>query len=187
MKRLFVVLAALAATAAIGATSAVAAPTGSTTCGGTLENPGQITGTVEGNLTVPAGQWCNVGWPAVVKGNANVSGHLKSFGGTFKQNVTVDGGSFLAVNGGTTILGNLSITNSAGETDPSTFNGNGLWGAQWGNYIAGNFTYTGNSAPLYLGNPGEGQTVVGKNFTSSGNTSWVSVPSLQVKGQTNIS
>src|SRR5262249_10145707 len=169
MKRMFVVLAVLAAASGIGATSALAAGSpGVTTCGGTLASPGQINGTVEGNLKVPAGTWCSVGWPAVIKGNAIVNGHLKSFGGTFNQNVNVDGGSFQAVNGGTTILNNLSITNSAGDPDPSTFNGNGLWGADWGNYIGGNFNYTGNSAPLYVGNPTDKNplTVVGKNFNS---------------------
>jgi hypothetical protein len=187
MKRLFVLLAALAAVSVVVTGSAFAGAPGTTTCGGPLADPGQISGTVEGNLNVPAGTWCNVGWPAVIKGNAIVNGHLKSFGGTFNQNVTIDGGSFLALNGGTTILKNLSITNSAGDPDPSTFNGNGLFGAQYGNYIGGNFNYNGNSAPLYVGNPGEPNTVVGKNFTSSANTSSVSVPSLQVTGQTNIS
>jgi hypothetical protein len=51
------------------------------------------------------------------------------------------------------------------------------------------FNYIGNSAPVYVGNPSDEHpwTVVGKNFTSSGNTSSVSVPSLQVTGQANIS
>jgi hypothetical protein len=185
LKRLFVLLAALAALSAVIAGSAFAGG-GTTTCTG-----GQITGPINNNLDIPAGARCFVGYPTEVKGNVTVEGSLISFGATFDKNVTVTGGTFKAENGGTTILGNLTITGSAGDpTDPrGDFPGNGLWGVQPPDgplnaiNISGNVTYTGNSAPFYVGN----QVFVGGNFTSSLNTSWVDATLLHVGGQKNIS
>jgi hypothetical protein len=185
MRRLFILLAALAATAAIGATGALAAPPGVTTCGSTDPyTPQQIHGTVDGNLNVPAGTWCVLGWPAVIKGVVTVQGHLKAFGVTFNQNVIVDGGSFKAENGGTTILGNLSIKHSVPFSDPGDAEINGLWGP--GNHIAKNLIYQDNFVGFYVGNLGEGQTIVDGNFNASGNP-WIYTPSLTVSGQTNVS
>jgi hypothetical protein len=148
MKKMFVLLAAFAATSAIAAGSAFAgAPP--TTCGSTdLYNPAHVSGTVQGNLTVPAGMWCVTDTGTEVKGVANVSGHLTSFNTLFDTNVVVSGGSFQAVNGYTTILGNLNISNSAGNSDPRTANQNGFWGP--GNHVAKNLNYQGN-AGLWFG------------------------------------
>jgi hypothetical protein len=87
-----------------------------------------------------------------------VEGSLISFSGTFDKKVPVTGGTFKAENCGTTILGNLTINGSAGgPSDPcGDYVGNGLWGGdRQGNpypiHILGNFTYTRNFAPLYVG------------------------------------
>src|SRR6478672_9956725 len=109
MKKLIALLVAVAGTSVIVAGSAFAvAPT---TCGSTDPSKAeQLHSTVFGNLTVPAGTWCVVGG-SEIKGVANVAGHLIAFNSTFDQNVVVNGGSFQAVNGYTTILGNLNISN----------------------------------------------------------------------------
>jgi hypothetical protein len=62
-----------------------------------------------------------------VTGNVTVQGILKSFGATFDKNVTVDGGAFKALNYGTTIKGNLTISNSAGDPNPNDTNANGFF------------------------------------------------------------
>jgi hypothetical protein len=97
-----------------------------------------------------------------IKGVANVQGHLIAFNSQFDQNVVVNGGSFQAVNGYTTILGNLNIMNSAGDTNsPMGAVQNGFWGA--GNHIAKNLTYQGNPGPFYT--DGSNLTVDGtQNF-----------------------
>jgi hypothetical protein len=140
MKRLFVLLAALAATSAILAGAAVAAPTpGPTTCPnaerGTTSFPDGFK--IPANLTVPAGVDCRLGWGEVV-GVANVSGNLYTFGQVhFDKNVNVSaGGSFAASNWGVTIDQNLNIT------DPAANSGNGFWGDYSPNVVKGNVNYT---------------------------------------------
>jgi hypothetical protein len=175
MKRLLVLLAALAVTSTVVATSAFAGGTGSTTCSGDLG--GQK---ITGNLVVPAGTVCGM-WGEVT-GNVTVQGVLKSFGATFDKNVTVDGGAFKSLNWGTTIKGNLTINNSAGDTNPNDTNANGFFAPYSPSHIFGNFTYTGNSAPLYVGE----STTVDGNFTFNTNTSWLDIPQLDVNGAKNI-
>jgi hypothetical protein len=146
MKKLIVLLAALAAISAIVAGSAFAGAS-PTTCGSNdPQHAEQLHSTVLGNLTVPAGTWCVVGGNEI-KGVANVYGHLISFGATFDTNVVVDGGSFQGMNGYTTILGNLNISNSAGDPNsPMGGTQNGFWGP--GNRIAKNLNLI-NSPGFY--------------------------------------
>ncbi len=61
-----------------------------------------------------------------------------------------------------TIKGNLAITGSAG----TAYYGVNAFNGYPGSVVNGNFSYTGNSAPLYISN----LTVKG-NFNHSGNTS----------------
>jgi hypothetical protein len=177
MKKLFVVFTALAATAAVVAGSALAGGSTNKVC-----TQGEwVTSPVTGTLDVPAGVRCFL--TTEVKNTATVEGSLIAFGATFDKNVTVTGGTFKAENGGTTILGNLTITGSAGDQiDPARddFAGNGLFGGNGSNpyyqpiHIVGNFTYTGNSAPLYVGYD-DGKVNVDGNFTYNTNTSWMNV------------
>jgi hypothetical protein len=115
--------------------------------------------TITGNLIVPAGATCRVGW-INVQGNASVSGNLNTFGQThFYNNVDVQaGGSFAASNWGVTIDRNLTIT------DPAANSGNGFWGDYSPNIVKGAINYTIDSTAaaaypqyqwpyLYFGGP----------------------------------
>jgi hypothetical protein len=137
----FVVVAgAVAALAAPSGAMAAANPgNGSTNCPnaakGSLSYPD---GTViPSNLNVKAGVDCRLGWDEV-QGNVSATGNLYTFGKThFDKNVTVNpGGSFAASNWGTTIDGDLSIT------DPAANSGNGFWGDYSPNVVKGSVSYT---------------------------------------------
>jgi hypothetical protein len=186
MKRFLAPIAVLGTGAAMMLAAAPAgAATGSTICNTGLGSQNQIGGTITANLDVPAGASCQMGPGSEVTGNVTVEGTLHVYGAHFDKNVTVNGGSFVAGNQGARIEGNLSITNSNGEQ-------NGFWSeeawwdtGQTGSYVRGNFIYTGNSAPLWVG---YGTTQVGKNFNYSSNTHAPDqIWSLRVAGNSNIS
>ena len=180
MKRFSVLLTALAATVAVVAfavPSSGLAVTGSTTCaaagvpGSTYDGTPTtdvINGTVTSNFTVPAGApLCRV-FGAEIQGNTSVGGNLEAFGGTFDKNVTVNGGSFEAINHAVTIKGNLSFLN------PAANRANGFWPTDGTNQVQGNLSYTLDGTvgypcyqwpSLYLG-----QLVLGGNFTYTGYT-----------------
>jgi hypothetical protein len=165
MKRLFVLLAALAATSAIVAGSAFAG-SGTFTCGGTSDNPQVIADTITAsNLDVPAGTVCNI-VHGEVTGTVTVEGQLNAYGSwngppvKFDKTVTVDGGTINVGNGGINVLGNLTIKNSAGNSIINTETG--------ASTIGGNLTFTNNSGHLFVG---YGWTNVAGTFSWSGNTS----------------
>ena len=70
VKRLFVLLGVVGATAAVVASSAFAAPVPTTTC--TTESPA-LEGTTVANLVVPAGAYCSLSF-VTVTGNVSVQG-----------------------------------------------------------------------------------------------------------------
>ncbi len=180
LKRLFVLLGVVSATAAVVASSAFAGP-GATTC--TSELP---SGTVVGNLVVPAGATCTLSY-AKVTGNVSVEGKLYTWHHvTFERNVSVNGGVFTQVNYPVVIKGNLSITGSAGENGYNGFFAPYAYGDITQSQVYGNFSYTGNSAGLYVGYSG---LKVHGNFNHSGNTgaSYLEDGKLTVGGKSNIS
>jgi hypothetical protein len=181
MKRLFVLLAALAALSALAAGSAFAAG-GTTTC-----TDGQfIQTTISNNLDVPAGVFCRIS--GEVKGNVTVEGKLTAFGALFDKNVTVSGGQFTSGNYGSTILGNLTITGSQGC--PGCGDLNGFWLDYANSHVYGNVTLTGNVVPFYIqgtANSTPHYLIVDGNFTSSGTVLTGDQTLVHVGGTTNIS
>jgi hypothetical protein len=166
---------------------ASAAPGG----GGTTCTDNSMAGkTIATNVTVPAGARCDLSW-STIKGNVTVNGDLVTYGQTtFEKNVSVDRGSFAAMNWDVTINGNLSFVN------PATYSYNGFWGDYSPNVVKGNLTYTITSdtvypdyqSPLlYFG----GGTRVNGNFTYSdlgtGFAGHLDQGGLTVLGSTNVS
>jgi hypothetical protein len=119
------------------------AAVGATICnwGSDDEGNAHANTTYTGNLVVPAGATCRLYW-SEVKGNVSVNGNLITIHTTFDRNVGINGGSLKIMNWGSTFLGNLSITNSSGPE-------NGFWSDYSNTVICGNFSYVGNSVPLY--------------------------------------
>jgi hypothetical protein len=179
VKRLFVLLGVVGATAAIVASSALAGPTPTTECKTGIELSGQITG----NLVVPAGADCSLSF-ATITGNVSVQGDLYTTGSTIVGNVNVNsGGALYEFNYPTIMQGNLSITGSAGD---GYYGANGFNTAYGQSEVWGNFSYTGNSAPLYIGGSG---LLVKRNFSHTLNTSahQIQPDALDVLGNSNIS
>ena len=161
-------------------TAAMAANPG----GGTTTCRGDLTATVENNLVVPAGATCGLWGGQEIKGNVSVEAGAKLYSyqrTTFDGNVTVNGGNFQVLNRPVTIKKNLTITNSNSDV-------NGFWNSQDGDSskVLGNFNYTGNTAPLYVGY--DGLDVTG-NYTYANNVpspdGWIT--HLTVHGSSNIS
>jgi hypothetical protein len=104
---------------------------------------------VDSDLVVPADATCRIMWTHIA-GNVTVYGNFETVSNIFDKDVTVDGGSLKAFNGGNTFRANLTIQNSAGIPN---FGRNGFWTEQYANnYVTGTFTYQNNSAPLYIEN-----------------------------------
>ena len=158
LRRLFVLLGVLTATAAVVTSSAFAAPptTPTTTCTSSMSDQ-----KIDANLVVPAGAVCSLSYVEVT-GNVSVQGDLYATGTTLDRNVNVTGGALYQYNQALTIKGNLAITGSAG----TAYYGVNAFNGYPGSVVNGSFSYTGNSAPLYISN----LTVKG-NFNHSGNTS----------------
>ena len=152
--------------------------------GGTTKCEGVLTAEVDNNLVVPAGKTCSLWGAQEIKGNVTVEPEatLESYQQTtFDGNVTVNGGTFKVLNRPVTIKKNLTITNSTNDV-------NGFWNVYDGvpSTIGGNFNYTNNAAPLYVG--GLGVEVTG-SYTYANNVpgpdGWTSA--LHVLGSSNIS
>ena len=144
-----------------------------------------LSGTIVGNLVVPAGETCTLS-NVTVTGNVSVQGTLYTWHHvTIDRNVNVNGGVFNQVNYPVIIRGNLSITGSAGENGYNGFFAPYAYGDINQSQVYGNFSYTGNSAALYVGYPG---LQVHGNFSHSLNTSAPYIePALTVDGNSNIS
>jgi hypothetical protein len=119
-------------------------------------------------LVVPSGALCRLDG-IEVKGNTIVKGSLFTIGSTFDGDVSVTGAgsSLTSANQGNTFKGNLSITSSDG-------NGymNGFWSDYSATTIFGKFTYTGNTAPLYVQSQGGFSITVKGDFAYSYPCSW---------------
>jgi hypothetical protein len=141
MRKLFMGI-AVVAMFAVPSVAMAAPATGSTTCTDSSDLQGKV---INSNVTVPAGATCNLSW-SDIKGNVAVNGSLVTYGQThFEKNVSINGGSFAAMNWGVTIDGNLSFLN------PAVYSYNGFWGNQGGtsNLVKGNLTYTITSDTVY--------------------------------------
>jgi hypothetical protein len=188
MKRMLALLAILGAAFAVAAPMALAGGTSSTTC--TSDMSGQsvnstVPGTINSNLDVPAGATCQIRW-GTVNGNVTVEGTLQAAASTFNGNVTVTGGHFSGFNQPNHITGNLTITGSTGDDGLFTnAPGFGWAPSGYGLIVDKNFTYTGNSARLYVGGTG---MYVGKNYTYNTNTGGTAIDApLYVNGVTSVS
>jgi hypothetical protein len=159
MKKLLVLLAALAATSAIVAGSALAVPSpfpNVSSCSGVTGQWQEVN-----NLTIQPGESCffwgyvhgtltvngTLGLDGIAFNNTSVgaTGHLRVFHSTLTGNVGVTGGSIQFDNGPSTVGGNLSISGST-SGQPGGANMNGFWQPT---SIGGNFSYLGNYIPLY--------------------------------------
>ena len=96
-------------------------------------------------------------------------------------NVNVTGGLY-EYNYPTIIKGNLTITGSAGD---SYYGVNAFNTAYGQSQVWGNFSYTGNSAPLYIG--GTGLLVKGNFSHSLSGANQIQPGALTVSGNSNIS
>ena len=169
-----------------GALAALAVPSAAMAAnpgGGSTKCQGVLTATVE-NLVVPAGATCSLWGAQTIKGNVTVEAGatLESYQRTtFDGNVTVNGGNFKVLNRPVTIKKNLTITNSTSDV-------NGFWNSQDGDSskVLGSFSYTGNTAPLYVGY--DGLDVAG-SYTYANNVpgpdGWIT--NMTVHGSSNIS
>jgi len=153
---------------AVGASGALAgSPKGpqTTTCTGDM-----VTAPSTPNVAVPAGQTCRMLFWGEITGNVSVAGTLDTYGWvTIDGNVDVNGGALTESNWPLDIKGNLSISNSAGQNGLNGFFGpysTKQWGGPDRSEVHGNFSYTYNSAPLYVGYAG---LKVDGNFDYSNN------------------
>jgi hypothetical protein len=179
MKRLFVLLAALAATSAIVAGGALAGGNGTTTANCNSGNGYTLYGS-SANLDIPAGMFCYL--YGEYQGVVSVEGYAAPAAATFDKNVNVNGGTIVAVNGTTEFKGNLNITGSHGV--PGVIGANGFV-TDWGTVaIDGNLNYFGNFVPLIVGHTAN----VKGTFNYSGNTyPWDASQPLNVTGSSTIS
>jgi hypothetical protein len=163
MRKYSKVIVVAGALVALAAPSAAMASGSTTTC--RTADPDTTSfadGTVIPNaLDVPAGATCRLG-NVEVQGNVTVEGSLIANGTTFDANVKADGGTFAAINWGTHIKGNLTITNYRGRSDIAN---SGLWSDYAPSVIDGGFTFTNNNGWFYA----EGSNTVHGKFTFSGN------------------
>jgi hypothetical protein len=156
-KRLFVLLAALAAVSAVVAGTSSAAPK-PYSCTDSTDPGTRPYLTVNGAMDVPAGTYCK--FIGHVTGNVTVEGTLKVFGSTFDGNVTVTGGHFQAANYGSTIKSNLNISGSDNSDQ------NGIWTPYSDTHINGNINYDSNAGSLYFEGPY--QTLIGGKINLTG-------------------
>jgi hypothetical protein len=127
--------------AVLGAAVLYFMPAVSSAAVGTVTCTGDLTGRVDANVDVPAGQACrNNGFE--ITGNVTVEGSLAGYGGTYDKNVIVRGGG----------------TVSFGLCFSALCRGLGA------RHIAGDLTITGSSSNNYVG-----ATVVQQNVTVEGN------------------
>ena len=138
MKRLFVLLAALAALSTVIAASALAGG-GNAVPSCNAANNYTVNGS-SSNLDIPAGTFCYL--VGEFQGNVTVEGYAAPAGATFDKNVIVNGGTISTVNHGADIKGNLNISGSHGDPVAGLAN---ILKAEYNDVtIEGNLNYTGN-------------------------------------------
>jgi hypothetical protein len=163
MKRLFVLLAALAAVSSVVVGSAFAGG-GNTVASCNAGNNYTVQG-ASNNVDVPAGTFCYL--LGEFQGNVSVEGYAVPLGTKFDRNVNVTGGTIAIGGSGADIKGNLNISGSHGFAGVPY---NTLRADYASITIEGNLNYTGNFVPLYVGTTGSFNVHVIGNFTYSGNT-----------------
>ncbi len=179
MKRLFVLLAALAALSTVIAASALAGGGNAVpTCN--AANNYTVNGS-SSNLDIPAGTFCYL--VGEFQGNVTVEGYASPAGATFDKNVIVSGGTISTVNHGADIKGNLNISGSHGDPVAGLAN---ILKAEYNDVtIEGNLNYTGNFVPLIIQGPYN--VNVKGTFNYSGNTTpWAGSPTF-FAGKSSIS
>ena len=135
---------------------------------------------VQGNLTVPQGDWCDL-IDTSVAGNLQIGGTgIRIAGSTIGGNVEVDhvGSADDPLSAGTNVICNTTVDGNlqvSGSSNAAPWN-LGLCG---GNTVKGNLQFTGNQAG---GNTLAGNSV-GGNFSCASNGS-VAASANQVKGRT---
>jgi len=154
MRKTFVALFAAAMVATIGgALYSNNAFGAGVTCSGT---PGTLPGaTIQGNVTVPSGSWCNI-QAQTVNGNVNVSA-----------------GAGLVIGGASTINGNVYAPGGAGSFtgNPCATPGVTTFSIVFGsaNTINGSITASGAASTVIVGGGGCGGETVQQSVTVSGN------------------
>jgi hypothetical protein len=115
-----------------------AAPASSSTCNGNYN------GTFKGNVVLSPGQNCSF-FGGGITGNVSLNGgNLSLTNATINGNVGIQGGSSFSIGQGTTINGNLNITNvGSGSTSSQVC----------GTKVTGNATIDSNAIPMMIGSP----------------------------------
>jgi hypothetical protein len=124
---------------------------------------GNYNGTFNGTITVSAGQNCAF-YSGGVSGNVSVNGgNFALTNATVGGNMSIQGGSAFSIGPGTTINGNLSITNVASGSSTSR-----ICQAR----VAGNLQVSNNAIPIAIGLPEAFcyPNYFGKNVEIQGNT-----------------
>lgn len=144
--------------AVLGAATLLVMPAVSSAGGGNVTCTTYLTGPIDANVDVPAGQTCgNTGFE--ITGNVTVEGTLFSLGGTYDKNVTVTGSG--------SVYFNICFSLLCFGLPP--------------NHVAGNFTVTGSSSDnTILG------TTVEKNVNAEGNSGEVVLQDDEILGKVNI-
>jgi hypothetical protein len=164
----------------LGAATLLFMPAVSAAGGGTVTCTTYLTGPVDANLDVPAGQTCfNFGFE--ITGNVTVEGRLGSANGTYDKNIIVaDGGSVFfdlcrgllcPRPGGNHVAGNFSITGSPSNNliDGTGVQKNLIVEGNSGQVVVdeagilGNVNIDGNSGPVFIA------ATIGGNLNCDGN------------------
>jgi hypothetical protein len=164
----------------LGAAVLLFLPAISSAGGGTVTCTTFLTGPVDANVDVPAGQTCNNSGFEIT-GNVTVEGTLTSVNGTYDKNIIVaDGGSVFFTfcegllcppHGGNHVAGNLSITGSPSDntilatTVQKNVNVEGNSGEVilQDDGILGNVDIDGNTGRVFIA------ATIGKNLNCDGN------------------
>jgi len=106
---------------------------------------GNYNGTFKGNLVVSAGQNCSF-YSGGITGNVTLNGeNLALNKATVTGNMTIQGSSTFSIGQGTSINGNLTISNVAGTLTSD------ICGAK----IGGNLVLDSNAVPIMVGSPAD--------------------------------
>jgi hypothetical protein len=139
-------LSATAAPAAAQAATVTAAKV--TTC-----TSNTLTGTIKGDLDVPAGANCQL-LGVEVTGNVTVEGNLQTASTVFDKNIVVTGGVLWFINGPSHVKGSVWVLGSPGDGSNISLGDNAdeyAFSASGSNdtVIDGNLTYVDNSGAFY--------------------------------------
>jgi hypothetical protein len=143
---------------------------------------GTLSGTIKGNIDIPAGVTVFAGDGTTVTGNVTVEGTLKVAGATFDKNVTITGpeSGLQVINQGMDVAHNLIIVGSSGVGGQ-----NGFYNDAGVSHIGGTFSYLDDPGNLYVGLNGGPTGTVAKNFVAVDSPS-LSLPGLTVTGFSNV-